>query len=1467
MITRAIRLMATMWVGLVCFIPTVSGQVFISQYHEGTSNNKWIELYNAGTNTVDLGAGGYRLGLWVNAARENWKTGAAPNSATNLIGTVEPGATFVLRNGSATIPTYGVADQTDNSVINFTGDDSLVLYLGPTFSTTGIVDSIGLVANSLANTSIVRKASISTGNTGTTDFDASQWDGFTLTAVDTAAPGTLERIGYHAHAAAGAILYVALDNPSPAAPYDSWATAATNIQDAIDAAASGDTILVSNGVYETGSRIAPGFVHANRVFIDKPITVQSVNGAAVTTIRGAKDPLTTNGNAAVRCVWMTNGATLVGFTLTNGATMFDPQNCGGENDSPCFAQEDTRGGGVLAGTTATIRACSVNGNAAHVSGGGAYGGNYDNCTISGNVAANGLGGGVASATVSNTMISGNFAASGGGGAWACTLDRSILHGNMTGNGGGGGALESTLNQCEVRGNTAGSYGGGAHLSTLFNCTLVANSAGELAGGGGAAYSSLTNCIVYYNTTASLGPNHYQCTIEFSCTTPDPGGTGNITNDPLFVSLATTNLALAAGSPCINRGNNASAPSGSDIAGNPRIVFGTVDMGAYEYQTPPASGLIHYVVASNASPVFPYTNWSTAAATIQDAIDTAVPGNTVLVSNGVYETGGRAYSGSLLTNRVIIDKPISVRSLNGPAVTIIRGAKDPVTTNGDAAVRCVWMTNGASLVGFTLTNGATRTSGATVNISGGGLIAVSSLASVSNCVISGNSAAVNGGGVQAGTLNNCLLTGNSAGSSGGGARSATLNNCTVTGNAAGNEGGGGSFATFNNSIVYFNTAAISNNYSGVTNSYTCTSPLPAGTGNIGADPLFVNAGAGNYRLLTGSPCRDTGDNALAPGSTDLDGKLRIASGTVDMGAYELNLFSVTNTVPSMNALDVSPSLIITAQFSADPAPASVTPTTFKAWGKQSGFYTGAYAVASTTASLDPSQNFKPGEEVLVMLSSGITNTQSVLDSYQFQFHAAAAGCPQFLFTTNGSLGTKLSRDVALGDLDRDGDLDAFVANTAGGSDIYTNSGNGTFTWSIELGINSEEVALGDLDSDGDLDAFVACYFGSNYWFRNNMGDTNGQPAFTSNSIPSLGSTAGVALGDLDGDGDLDAFTANYDGLPELVYLNDGSGNFTIGSTLGGKNSLGVALGDLDGDGDLDAIVSTDSSVNGFYSDIYLNNGNGTFASGGTVSENVRGSPDVALGDLDGDGDLDAILANTSTAAEEVCLNNGDATFSVSEFGGGWSTDVALGDLDGDGDLDAFIINENDEPDDVYLNNGSGAFTYKMGLGSKLSFGGIGLGDFDGDRDMDAFVANFGAGNDLYLNVSCNETGDVDADGLPTGFELGNGLDPFNPADAASDNDTDTQTALEEYIAGTSPTNDASFFNADGVGASLVRFDGVSGRVYSVEYRNNLIAGPSWLVASNDIVGSNGLMSVYVPAYTNISSPNATQSHLRVRVRFP
>src|SRR4029077_241694 len=140
-------------------------------------------------------------------------------------------------------------------------------------------------------------------------------------------------------------------------------------------------------------------------------------------------------------------------------------------------------------------------------------------------------------------------------------------------------------------------------------------------------------------------------------------------------------------------------------------------------------------------------------------------------------------------RVAITKALTVQSVNGPAVTVIQGWQISGTTNGIGAARCVYVTNNATLSGFTLINGATRNGGdGTTEQSGGGVWCASTGATVSNCVITGNSAYYAGGGAYSGTLKNCMLIGNVGQSQGGGANNSTLINCAVVSNWAGFGGG-------------------------------------------------------------------------------------------------------------------------------------------------------------------------------------------------------------------------------------------------------------------------------------------------------------------------------------------------------------------------------------------------------------------------------------------------------------------------------------------------------------------------------------------------------------------------------------------------------------------------------------------------------------------------------------------------------
>ncbi len=345
---------------------------------------------------------------------------------------------------------------------------------------------------------------------------------------------------------------------------------------------------------------------------------------------------------------------------------------------------------------------------------------------------------------------------------------------------------------------------------------------------------------------------------------------------------------------------------------------------------------------------------------------------------------------------------------------------------------------------------------------------------------------------------------------------------------------------------------------------------------------------------------------------------------------------------------------------------------------------------------------------------------------------------FTFVDSGQdLGQGDGASVVVGDVDGDGDMDALISNTDKNSTLLLNDGKGKFTPGTTEFKPSTGAAFGDLNGDKFLDIFLTEVTTNEVWLN------DGKAAFSvvDQSLVSSETTS-VALGDLDNDGDLDAFVTNWNGKPDQVFLNDGSGKFSdSGQKLGYWFGTAVSLGDVDQDGDLDALVANNGEKSDNAPVLWLNDGKGVFTDS-TQRLGFTNAYAAVLGDLDGDGDLDAFIANSShmgaKPADKVWLNDGKGIFTDSgqKLGFFYSMTAAMGDLDGDGDPDVVTGSWKSSPE-IWLNDGKGNFSDSKIKLASLNISAVAIADLNGDGDLDMFVStNTWPGGDgkhrLWLN---------------------------------------------------------------------------------------------------------------------------------------
>ncbi len=321
----------------------------------------------------------------------------------------------------------------------------------------------------------------------------------------------------------------------------------------------------------------------------------------------------------------------------------------------------------------------------------------------------------------------------------------------------------------------------------------------------------------------------------------------------------------------------------------------------------------------------------------------------------------------------------------------------------------------------------------------------------------------------------------------------------------------------------------------------------------------------------------------------------------------------------------------------------------------------------------------------------------------------AGCTNFNTTDS-------SRDIMLGDVNADGQADVLIANTGVEMVCLNNAGSFSSCSTFNAADNSYGLTLGDVDGDGDLDVVIANFdpgVNDRVCFNNGSGGFGSCADFNTND-----NTRGIALGDIDGDGDLDAVLVSAATFNDRICENDGSGIFSLGTQCVTFNdtldSRAVVLGDLNGDGDLDAVIA---NSNLGFDRFCTNDGSGGFTACADFNTSNDTSFGLTLGDVDNDGDLDAVIANTggAGASDRICPNVAGVLAtgtSCTNFNTTDSTrDVALGDVDNDGDLDIALANAVGA--ERICTNNLGSFSSCNTFNSADDSLGIALGRLDND----------------------------------------------------------------------------------------------------------------------------------------------------------
>ena len=360
-------------------------------------------------------------------------------------------------------------------------------------------------------------------------------------------------------------------------------------------------------------------------------------------------------------------------------------------------------------------------------------------------------------------------------------------------------------------------------------------------------------------------------------------------------------------------------------------------------------------------------------------------------------------------------------------------------------------------------------------------------------------------------------------------------------------------------------------------------------------------------------------------------------------------------------------------------------------------------------------------------------------------AAPVSTISFANAPNSPLQIYAPFGLAIADFNEDGKPDlAVAANTK--VDVMLSNGDGTFTPAPGSPVDMPSppyddfatpyiglLTVGDFNNSGHAGLAVVQFVNENAVIL--LGKGNGSLAPSSAAFaysPGDGISA-IEAADFNADGNLDLTLANLLGYPSFVALGYGKGAFNSGGDLFtalNGSAAGVAVGDFNGDGKLDAAVANGilytknpySAVT-----VSLGNGDGTFTqANGSPSSLGQNVSAIVAGDFNGDGKLDLAITDYGANTVYILLGNGDGIFrqAITIAVGNEPDAIVAGDFNNDGKLDLAIANFGDGTVTLLLGNGDGTFTQASGSPYAVGAGpyAIAAADFNGDGKLDLAVAN-------------------------------------------------------------------------------------------------------------------------------------------------